>query len=171
MNGVGAATPVPDRLAELFAVVVWSDSPGDLVRWVRGGDAWEAESPWGGGFAVQGPERTVDVMGSVHRLRQKSPNPAALGDAEALVDDLRRQGMCQHCSIGDPAAHAVAPDIWGESTLLCLFRPDPATVVRQGVAANASTGAIRTGALPSQAKTSAPAATGPRTAPIVTAYR
>lgn len=132
MNSTGAATPLPDGLAELFAVVVWSDSPGDLVRWVRGGDAWEAESPWGSGFAAQGPEQTVDAMGSGYRLRQKGPDSAALGDAEALVDELRRQRMCQHCGVGDPAAHAVAPDIWGEVTLLCLFRPDPATVESSG---------------------------------------
>lgn len=132
MNGVSAAIPLPDGLAELFAVVIWSDSPGDLVRWVRGGEAWEAESSWGGGFAPQGPEQSVNVMGSNYRLRQKSPDPAALDDAAALVDGLRRQRMCQHCGLEDPAAHAVAPDIWGESTLLCLFRPDPATVESSG---------------------------------------
>lgn len=132
MTSAGAATPLPDGLSELFAVVVRSDSPGDLVRWVRGGDSWEAESPWGGGFATQGPERTVDVMGTGYRLRQKSPDPAALGDAAALVEELRRQRMCQHCSLGDPAVHAVAPDVWGEVKLLCLFRPDPATVESSG---------------------------------------
>lgn len=68
-----ASTPLPDALASLFAVVVPSDSRGDTVRWVRGGGAWHAESPWGDGFVAQEPERTVDVLGTAYRLRQKSP--------------------------------------------------------------------------------------------------
>lgn len=40
--------------------------------------------------------------------------------------------MCQHCGIGEPSVHAVAPNIWDQVTLLCLFRPDRATVESAG---------------------------------------
>jgi hypothetical protein len=123
---------LPDELSGLFAVVVSSEAGGGNLRWNAQVSAWDRESDWGQGFQRQPPEHDVDVLGARTRMRPSMPDAEDLRSAVTLVEDLRRQGMCGHCEIGEISAHAIALDVWGEPALLCIFRPDPSTVESSG---------------------------------------
>jgi hypothetical protein len=123
---------LPDELSDLYAVVVSDAVGGGDLRWNKSARAWDRESDWGHGFTPQKPDHEVEVLGTRMRVRPSLPDADGLGAAMSLVEGLRRQGVCQHCGIGDVSAHAVAPNIWSEPMLLCVFRPDPSTVESSG---------------------------------------
>lgn len=122
---------VPAILSDLFAVVLLSHWFGAVrVKWREEDSAWLISSPYGPGFF---PQRTnADVDGPFPAVTH-APSEEDLQTAARLAERFIQLGECSHCGRSELAVHAIVPDVFGDSVIVCVCRPDPTIVNSSGL--------------------------------------
>lgn len=121
-----------ERFDDLFAVVLNADYGGDRVRWDAEVQEWLCSDEWGYGFRRQEAPHRVGTGEWTMRSRVYGPSVSDVQKAHSIVADLVRDRMCQWCGRGEVRFHGIAPTVFGDPELVCLFRADPRCVASFG---------------------------------------
>jgi len=124
---------VPPVLSELFAVVLLSESFGAIrLQWDSKSRSWLQSDAYGmPGFFAPKSEPATDQP-EYAQYWEQSPRLEDLHAAAALAEALQKRRSCGHCGAAALAFHAILTDVYGDPTLTCILRPDPAVVASFG---------------------------------------
>lgn len=114
-------TIVPDSFDRLWAVVVHDSPGGRRLIWSSEHRTWLPEYDFRDGFVAT-------PLGSL----TFAPASGEVGAVVPLTERLLRDRICQHCGLADLEDHFVAPDVFGEPSLLCVQMPHPQIVGSSG---------------------------------------
>ncbi|TFD65496.1 hypothetical protein [Cryobacterium sp. Hh38] len=124
---------VPSILSEMFAVVLYSDhGSGVRLRWNPTDRTWLRSNPYGTGFIQQDPPHKIGSGERAFTTLVDAPTVEDLAASVVLAESLTKTGHCQFCGNGTLSLHAILPDIYGESTVACVLRPNPSVVDSSG---------------------------------------
>jgi hypothetical protein len=114
-----APTPTPDHesFSKLYAVVLRHHAGMGRVYWSHQHVGWRPGTPGWIHAKESYPSRC-------------EPTQADCDVALALV--ARSSITCHHCGHGDPAAHYISPNVYGEPELYCVQMPSYSVVESKG---------------------------------------
>lgn len=87
---------------------------------------------------------------SIYEIRLRVPDPEPLQQAADAVEACKNATyVCEWCGMRDLSFHVIVPDIFGNSVIRCVLRPDPTTVNSSGGGGEKKHWAYAAGACPS----------------------